>query len=165
MTTTERPPTKKSTASLVLEAIIDLYACERTVTRELLVQVTGLPLTTVDDRVDYLIKAEDVVRIRPGIFEPARKFPETRPVSQTLLGDGFVKLEVGDDMLHLTPREHRMLSLLLGGAHAQQAHIDAEKTCVILNAELAERLRKAERKLAALAAQVNPAQMALLAAD
>ena len=45
---------------------------------------------------------------------PAVKHTPARPMSKTVIPDGSVKLEIGDDILTLTPREDRMLANLMG---------------------------------------------------
>lgn len=105
---------KKSTLILVLEAVQDLHAKEQIVTRAALAELTGLKLTTIDDRLDVLVGEGDIIRVERGVFVPAVKHPPARPMSKTLIPDGSVKIEIGDDILTLTPREDRMLANLMG---------------------------------------------------
>lgn len=105
---------KKSTLMLVLEAVQDLHAQEQIVTRAALSELTGLKLTTIDDRLDVLVGEGDIIRVERGVFVPAVKHPPARPMSKTVIPDGSVKLEIGDDILTLTPREDRMLANLMG---------------------------------------------------
>lgn len=105
---------KKSTLMIVLEAVQDLHAQEQIVTRAALAELTGLKLTTIDDRLDVLVGEGDIIRVERGVFVPAVKHPPARPMSKTVIPDGSVKIEIGDDILTLTPREDRMLANLMG---------------------------------------------------
>lgn len=145
------PQPKKSTSSIVMDAIEELHALEQIVTRETLVEHTGLKLSTVDDRIGALIEDGQVHRIRAGVFTPAIKHPPARAISHTMLPDGMCKLEVGDDLLLLTPREQRMLGMMLSGTAMQFSQIEAGHHAAILTADLTERLKRLERRASASA--------------
>lgn len=149
---------RKSTTALVLEAVQDLHAQEQIVTRETLAELTGLKLTVIDDRLGVLIDDGVILRVQRGVYVPAVQHPPARALSKTLMSDGMVKLEIGDDVFMLTPREDRMLSNLMAGAAAQAAAIETGRNAAILAAELGEQIKQLRRQVAALEARIDPNQ-------
>lgn len=155
---------QKSTLLVVLEAVQDLHAQEQVVTRETLAELTGLKLTTIDDRLGVLVDEGDIVRVQRGVFVPAVRHAPARPMSKTVMPDGTVKIEIGDEVLSLTPREDRMLAGLQAGAATQLAAVELGHQAARLNAELAEQVRRLSREIAGLRERQDPAQRSLLLA-
>lgn len=116
-------PAKPST-QIVLDAVCDLHAQEQVVTREALQEVTGLKLTIIDDRIAKLVDDGVVLRRNRGVFVPAIQHPPARAISKTVMPDGMVKIEIGDSVLELTPREDRTLAAIQSGTALQFAAID-----------------------------------------
>lgn len=152
----------KSSTQIVLEAVEDLHAQEQIVTRETLVEHTGLKLAIVDDRIGSLIEDGQVHRVGRGVFVPAKRFPAARAISHTHLPDGWAKIEVGDEMMTLTPRETRALGAMLQGSAMEAAVIETGHTAAVLAAELAERVRKLEREVRALRSTPSEGQLTLI---
>lgn len=152
---------KRSSTSIVLDAVEELHSKERVVLRETLAEFTGLKLSIIDDRIGVLIEEGQVHRVGRGVFVPAKQFPPARAISQTSLPDGWSKIEIGDDVLTLTPREKRMLGVMLAGAAAEATAIEAGHHANVLAAELAEKVRKLERQVRSLRAAHPEAQMVL----
>jgi hypothetical protein len=138
----------KTNKQLVLEAVEDLHRMEQIVTRETLANHTGLKLSVIDDRLKALVADERIVRVQRGVFVPVAQHPPARQISHTELPDGTVVLDIGDEVLHLTPREARTLGAMLGGRAMQAAQIDLGNAAVFANAELSARLRQLERIIA-----------------
>ncbi|PNG56015.1 MULTISPECIES: hypothetical protein [unclassified Variovorax] len=138
-------PRRKSTTHMVLDAVDELHALEQVVTRETLVEHTGLKLAIVDDRIGALIEDGQVHRVRNGVFVPAEKHPPARAISKTVMPDGLVKLEIGDDVLTLTPREDRALAALQAGVAVQFAAINLGHQAAVLNSGINERVLRLER--------------------
>lgn len=138
-------PRRKNSTELVLEAIEDMHAQEQVVTREALVEHTGLKMTIVDDRIGVLIEDGRVHRVRSGVFVPAAKHPPTRAISKTVMPDGLVKLEIGDDVLTLTPREDRALAALQAGVAVQFAAINLGHQTAALTSGISGRVLRLER--------------------
>lgn len=141
---------KRTNSELVLEAIEDLHRLEQIVTRETLAVHTGLKLSVIDDRLKALVIDGKIARVQRGVFVPVAQHPPARPICQTELPDGTVVLDVGDDVLVLTPREARTLGAMLGARAIQASQIDLGNNAAILAAELACKLRRLERELAAM---------------
>lgn len=137
--------TKRSSTQIILEAVQDLHTQEQIVTRETLHGLTGLKLSVIDDRVGALIDDGLVVRVQRGVFVPAETHPPARAISKTLLPDGTVKIDIGDDVLTLTPREDRMLARLFAGVVMQTAAIEVGRQAGLQGGELNGRLSKLER--------------------
>lgn len=95
MTETTAKPSK-STAEIVLEAIQDLHVREQIVTRETLAELTGLKLTTIDNRLGFLLDNGRIRRVQRGVFVPLEQHKPARPISRTLCPDGTTVLEVGE---------------------------------------------------------------------
>lgn len=138
--------TKRSSTQIVLEAVQDLHTQEQVVTRETLATLTGLKLSVIDDRVGALIDDELVVRVQRGVYVPAETHPPARAISKTLLPDGTSKIDIGDQVLTLTPREDRMLANLLAGVAMQTAAIEVGRQAGLQAGELNGRLNKIERE-------------------
>jgi ribosomal protein S25 len=138
---------KLDTSDVVLEAVQDLHAHEKIVTREALAETTGLKLSIIDDRIKFLVDDGLVMRRQRGVFEPAPIYSPARPVSKTILPDGTVKVEIGDDVITLTPRENRALGDLMSGAGMQYATIESPRVVGNDLWELAWKIRCLERVL------------------
>lgn len=126
----------KTTLQQILDTVQELHNLEQIVTREAVREATGLALTTVDDRLATLVDRGDITRIGRGVFVPAVRHPPARPISKTVLPDGSVKLEIGDDVLTLTPREDRILAKLQAGVAVELAAIDSGKEIAVLVASM-----------------------------
>lgn len=114
-----------SSRVLVLEAIVDLYDQSLTVTSSAIARVTGLKPVTIADCIKELKERGDIWAPERGVYRPVVKHPPARAVSRTTLPDGTVKLEVGDDVLTLTPRESRMVAEAMGGSAALLVAIES----------------------------------------
>jgi len=109
----------------VLEVIRDLYDQELPVTTSAIMRATGLKHVTVTDCVKELRERGDIWAPERGVYRPVIKHPPARAVSRTTLPDGTVKLEVGDEVLTLTPRESRLVAEAMGGTAAMLVAIES----------------------------------------
>jgi len=135
---------QRTTKQQILDAIQDLHNHEQMVTREALMEVTGLKLTVIDDRVAVLVDDGLVIRLGRGVFVPAVRHPPARPISKTLMPDGTVKIEIGDTVLDLSPREDRLLASIQAGAAIQYLAIDTEQHLTQLGGDLRAKVRRLE---------------------
>ena len=136
---------RKATKDYVLEEVIDLHVHEQIVTREILADFTGRKLAIIDEALRTLVNEECVARVQRGVYVPVVQHPEARLVSLTVLPDGTVKLEIGDDhVLTLTPREARTVGVTLGGLAAQAASIEAGHQAALIASAFNNRLNKLE---------------------
>lgn len=147
---------EKSTRELVLEAICDLHEREQIATRETIFQLLSvnhekITQTIVDDRLSTLADDGEIHRIQRGVYVPAITHKPARIISKTMIPGGIVKLEVGDDhVLTLTPREARMIGLLMAGDAQEYAAVEMGHQTAILNSELAAEVRDLRRKVKSL---------------
>lgn len=163
--TGEMVAVKKSSTQVVLDAVQDLHNLEQLVTREALQELTKLKMTIVDDRLKHLADEGLIHRMQRGVFVPVDQHPPARQISHTELPDGTVVLDVGDEVLHLTPKEARTMASLLAGRAIQASQIELGNQAAVVNAELALRVRHLERQVKAFVAErasVDSPQLALL---
>lgn len=145
---TDATKSRKSTAEIVLEAIQDLYAREQLVTRDVLSDVTGLKLTTIDDRLSHLVDNGSIRRVQRGVFVPMEQHKPARPISRTICPDGTTVLEVGDTVMILSPRESRMIGELMAGSSQQYAAIEIGHETARLNSLLSAQVCEVRREVA-----------------
>ena len=141
-------PKPRSTAEVVMGAIEDLHAREQIVTREILAELTGLKLTTIDDRLGHLVDTGKIRRVQRGVFVPLEQHKPARPISRTLCPDGTTVLEVGDTVMILSPRESRMIGELMAGSSHQYAAIEIGHETARLNAALQAQISDVRREVA-----------------
>lgn len=137
----------KPNAQTILEAIEDLHNQEQIVTRETLASSTGLKLSIIDDRLSYLVDNGQIIRVQRGVFIPAARHRPSRIMSKTVLPDGTVKIDIGDDVLTLTPREARNLGNLMVAEAMQYANIEMGHHMAILQSEVSGQVRKLNRQV------------------
>jgi hypothetical protein len=150
------PPISSTVA--VYNAVCELHANEMPATRETVSEITRLPLTTVDDRFKHLVDEGSVRRILRGHYIPSETFPAARPISKTTLADGMVMLEIGNIVLHLTPREARQLANDLAGERENHVTIATVRNHMLLTAEMATKIEVLSRQIKALEEKQNPHQ-------
>ena len=137
---------EKSSTDMVLETIQEMYDNEQTVTRQGIADITGLPMSIIDDRISVLLEDGLIARLQRGVFMPKPRYNRTRAVSKTVLPDGVVIIEVGDHVLHLNPREARALGQCMMGDGYSFHNIQAGKEFYSLRSELEQRVGRLEVK-------------------
>lgn len=106
---------EKSVKEIVYQAIVDLTNVYGLANREMVVQATGFKAPLVDEAVKQLREVDLCInRHKNGQWTPVFKYNEDH-ISATVLDNGMVKLESGDQVMNLTPRGARMTVALLGG--------------------------------------------------
>ena len=148
-------PKPRSTAEVVMGAIEDLHAREQIVTREILAELTGLKLTTIDDRLGHLVDTGKIRRVQRGVFVPLEQHRPARPISRTLCPDGTTVLEIGDTVMILSPRESRMIGELMAGSSQQYAAIEIGHETARLNAVLQTQISEVRREVARMGLKVE----------
>ena len=147
----------------IYDAVRDLRSLEQIATRETVAELTGLKLSVVDDRLRALVDDGRLKRLLRGIYELVEAYPASRAISKTIVGNGYVKIEIGDQLLTLTPSEDRDLAMLQAGAAGQAILINSTTQHLYLATELAAKVEKLERELKAHKAhRLNPMQGNLL---
>ena len=153
---------KVTTGEIVWETILDLANDERSITRQVLRDVTNLSYEIIDDHIKKLENKGKVVKVGKGMIEVVVKYPPERVQSLTPLPSGKVKWEMGDILVEFTPTEVRRHSMMFAGFARQFEDLELSNKALIRTAELADRIRELERTIAALKQPKNEAQMDLL---
>ena len=131
----------------IYDAVCELHALEQIATRETVAELTGLKMGIVDDRLRALVDDGKLKRLLRGIYELVERWPEPRELSCTMLSTGWVKLELGDDLLKLTPTEARRAARALGGFSEDARVIESAKAHLFLATELAAKVESQGREL------------------
>lgn len=111
-------------ADQVMKAITDLCLSQRDklARRDVIVSTTGLPLGVVDEQLKKLRHDERIRLVERGVYVPVPTPREDRAISATAMPDGTFKLEIGDTVEELSPREARSLGDLFGGGLLLRVH-------------------------------------------
>lgn len=147
----------------IYQAVRELRAMDQIATRETVAELTGLKLSVVDDRLRNLVDDGRLKRLLRGVYELVESFPEPRAISKTVLPNGAVVYDIGDDVWTLSPQEARVLAELSMGAAGTAVLINSTNQHLYLATELAAKVEKLEREMKALKAhKPNPLQGDLL---
>lgn len=157
--------TKRTNKALVQEAVEDLHRLEQIVTRETLAEHTGLKLSIIDDRLKSLHQDGQIIRVQRGVYVPVVRHPPARHISQTILPDGMVVLEIGDDVMHLTPREARTLASMVAALATQAAQIELGQKTAFIAHDLDTRTRGLERMIEKLVTGLTPSEPETVESD
>lgn len=155
MTSTHTPgsldyKTEADSDKSVLAAMIELRALEQPVTRHSIAKLLGLELGVVDDRAGKLVNEGKAVRHQRGNYQAVEQYPEPRQISKTIMPDGMVIFDIGDDVIKLTPKEDRMLATMQAGVVLQTAVIETGHQSAMIAADLSLQLKNVRRELSAL---------------
>jgi len=137
----------RTTIQQIFDTVCELHNLEQIVTREAVREATGLPLTTVDDRLAVLVDRGEILRVERGVFVPAVRHPPARPISKTTMPDGSVKIEIGDVVLDLTPREDRHLAGMMAGSAIQLVAVADGAESAAKIADLSRRIGQLKAEL------------------
>lgn len=147
----------------IFQAVRELRAMDQIATRETVAELTGLKLSVVDDRLRNLVDDGRLKRLLRGVYELVESFPEPRAISKTVLPNGAVVYDIGDDVWTLSPQEARVLAELSMGAAGTAVLINSTNQHLYLATELAAKVERLEREMKALKAhKPNPLQGDLL---
>lgn len=146
---------------LIWQTILELRNTERRINRRALADITGLKPGVVDDHVERWIEKDQLRRAGNGELEVIEQYPASRIVSVTGLRSGMVKLEIGSDLLELTPTEARDVARWFHGFLHELAQADSANKAVVLCHELARELKEARKEIKALRECSDARQMQL----
>lgn len=141
---------RRSSRDIVLEAIMELTDSEMSSKTPDLVRVTGLSFSVVNDSVKVL-KQRGQIYSDNGAFFVCSEHQPAQPVYHTAMPDGIIKLEKGDQILTLNPREARAVARTMGGIVEQAASIVLHHRQDELQAQLRRMQRQVEKVEDALA--------------
>ena len=147
----------------IFQAVRELRAMDQIATRETVAELTNLKLSVVDDRLRTLVDDGKLKRLLRGVYELVESFPAPRAISKTVLPNGAVVYDIGDEVLTLSPQEARVLAELSMGAAGTAVLINSTNQHLYLATELAAKVEKMEREMKAYKAhKQNPMQRDLL---
>ena len=130
----------------VYEGIVELHNLQQQATRYTVQELTGLPLGKVDDRIKTLVEREQIKRVLKGVYIPVEVHPPARAISKMILPGGMVKIEIGDEVLTLTPSEDRALAQLMAGAATHAAQIETGRAVLEMAATMLSKVEVMERR-------------------
>ena len=154
--TTELPSTER-----IFDAVRELRTLDQIATRETVAELTSLKLSVVDDRLRALVDAGRLKRLLRGVYEVVEVYPEPREISCTALANGWVKLELGDDLLSLTPHEARKVARALQGFAEDARVIENGRQHLFLATELAAQVKTLQTQIKHLIAERDERQRSL----
>ncbi|MDR0226457.1 MAG: hypothetical protein LBI66_08550 [Burkholderiaceae bacterium] len=102
------------TLTQVYEAIRQLHEAGEEPTRDRIHKMTGLNLTTVDDRIKVL-RGEGMIAAVKQCYRPVHQHGPARDVVIVHLNDGRTLVEIGEHVLHLVRPEAARLGQGLAG--------------------------------------------------
>lgn len=130
-----------STGQIIWDTILALRENGQAISRQRIMELTGLPYTKVDDHVSRWVDDGRLRRVVDGVYELVEAMPEPRPVSVTDLHNGQTMIECGDQVIHLWPAEVRALGLRLVGNAMQFAQLQTQHDVAALLVEATTRNR------------------------
>ncbi|MBE9589993.1 hypothetical protein IM753_03175 [Moraxella sp. K127] len=149
----------KTQKQTVLEAVIDLHNKETPASRTTIAKLTGIKQTAVDECLKRLADDELIYRLCSGVYAPVVQHPPQRTIYKTMLPDGTVKLDIGDDVLTLTPKEARTLGGLMYAEAVEFGSLALSHRLLEQENAFHNRLKKLEKEIAR---QNKPVQEELL---
>lgn len=132
---------------MVLDAVVDLNNQEQSVTRETLSQVIDLSLAIIDEKLTSLVNDGLIHRIQRGVYVPTVKHNQARIISKIVLPCGTVKVDIGDDVWTLTPKEARILGSLMAADAMQYSNIEIGHHAALTTAKMDLEMKEMRKML------------------
>jgi hypothetical protein len=151
---------KKSSRDMVFGAILELADCETPAKAPDIARATGLAMPIVYDAIKTL-KQRGRIYSDNGMFFICDEYQETQAVTNTVLSNGGVKVEKGNQIIEFTQREIRHHAMMLGGYVEQAAVIVMAHKQNEQQAQIRRIQRGLAEALALLRKVAPPPQMAL----
>lgn len=160
---------QRTSGETIYEAALALHNAGKQISRPILAKVTGLTKTIIDHHVDRLVdNTGRMRRLGGGYYEIVEVFPPNRAISKTVLPDGRITIEIGDDVLQLSPGEARILGGNLLGEATEFAQLRGDRDVSDRVARLQHQREEDKKKIDALThevARLHKHQQAELAFD
>lgn len=150
----------RNSTDVIFDAVVDLHNNEQIVTRTTLAAILDVKIGIIDDRLSYLVDTDRIMRVERGVYVPVIQHPVSRIMSKMVLPDGTIKIEIGDDVLTLTPKEARTLGNLVVAEAMQYSNIELGHNMAVIQSSLAGQVRSLARSVEKL--MDNERQQALL---
>lgn len=150
----------RNSTDVIFDAVVDLHNNEQIVTRTTLAAILDVKIGIIDDRLSYLVDTDRIMRVERGVYVPVIQHPVSRIMSKMVLPDGTIKIEIGDDVLTLTPKEARTLGNLVVAEAMQYSNIELGHNMAMIQSSLTGQVRSLARSVEKL--MDNERQQALL---
>ncbi|WP_194773109.1 hypothetical protein [Diaphorobacter caeni] len=128
--------TTSATSQIIWDAILGMRANSQAISRQRLMELTGLTYTKIDDHVSRWIEDGRLRRVVDGVYELVDPMPEPRTVMFSDTPDGMTVIEVGDQVLKVWPREAQIIAMRLRGNLVQYAQLQTQHDMGALLAEV-----------------------------
>lgn len=132
---------------MVLDAVVDLSNQEQSVTRETLSMVIDLSLAIIDEKLTSLVNDGLIHRIQRGVYVPTVTHSQARIISKIVLPCGTVKVDIGDDVWTLTPKEARILGSLMAADAMQYSNIEIGHHAALTTAKMDLEMKEMRKML------------------
>lgn len=104
----------------ILEACRQLATSRQPITHAAVAEAALITRNVAEDHVKRLYRLGYLARTKTmGVYvlkSMDELEPDCRSISQTMLPNGFVKIEMGEEVFTLSPLEYRQLAMMLAGA-------------------------------------------------
>ena len=137
----------KNSTDVIFDAVVDLHNNEQIVTRTTLAAILDVKIGIIDDRLSYLVDTDRIMRVERGVYVPVAQHPVSRIMSKMVLPDGTIKIEIGDDVLTLTPKEARTLGNLVVAEAMQYSNIELGHNMAMIQSGLTGQVRKLTKQV------------------
>ncbi len=159
---------EKTTGQIIWDTMHLMRQHGQEISRQRLMELTGLKYTLIDDHVSRWIEEGRLRRVVDGVYEFPAPEPEPRPVLFTDLPDGTTIIEVGEQILQVSRWELHAISLRSAGNSIQFGNQQTRSDMAAMYAEAMVRIRNQadqicdlQRQLLKVARAASP-QMDLL---
>lgn len=157
-----KTPSTKTSRQIIWDAIVEMDSQQQSISRQRLVEVTGLAFHIVDDHVSRMIEVDGTLRrVVDGVFEMVRGYTAPRHVSFTDLDDGMTLIEVGDQQIRVWPRELRIIGLRTSGNAQQFSFLQLQHDMGLMGQDLHMQHAAERREAAARLKQLEDANAEL----
>ena len=137
----------QNSTQIIFDAVHDLHNQEQIVTRTTLATILDMKIGIIDDRLSHLVDTGKIIRVERGVYVPVIQHPPSRLMSKTVLPDGTVKIDIGDDVLTLTPKEARSLGSLMAAEAMQFCSVEMGHQMTVLHQEVIGQVRSIKHVL------------------
>lgn len=137
----------RNSTDVIFDAVVDLHNNEQIVTRTTLAAILDVKIGIIDDRLSHLVDTGKIIRVERGVYVPVIQHPPSRLMSKTVLPDGTVKIDIGDDVLTLTPKEARSLGSLMAAEAMQFCSVEMGHQMTALHQEVIGQVRSIKHVL------------------
>ena len=109
---------------IIYDAIVTMRDKQQLPTRKALLSILGIRRSIIDDTISTLINEGKIYAPERGVYFPLFEHPVGRVISKTPLACGMVKVDIGDEVWTLTPKEARDIGQCFMAEAMQYSNIE-----------------------------------------